>query len=92
MLCDLRIAELEKEREQHKVWVNKEEDMLLCRNSHICNMVKEGNQRTFAQAFRERYIVRDMAMLADHNNFMAFDINDEGDAQQRLKSFGRYVI
>ena len=40
----------------------------------------EGNSRTFAQAFEERFIVRDMAMLADHSNFMAFDINDEGDA------------
>ena len=33
-----------------------------------------------------------MAMLADHNNFMSFDINSEKDALVKLESFARYVM
>ena len=32
-----------------------------------------------------------MAMIADHNNFMTFDINNERDALNKLESFARYV-
>ena len=91
MLCDLRIAELEAEREKKKVWTNKSEDLLLCRSRHICCQIGEG-QRTFAQAWEERFAVRDMAMLADHNNFMVFDIDNEADALFKLDCFARYVL
>ena len=57
---------------------------------HICN-VGEG-QRSFAKAFEERFMIRDMAMMADHNNFMTFDINDEKDALTKLMAFARYVL
>jgi len=90
MLCDLRIAELEKEREQHRVVLDKEDDLLLCRTRHICQM-GEG-ERTFSSAFEERFLIRDVAMMADHNKFMAFDINDESDAMVKLESFAKYVI
>ena len=33
-----------------------------------------------------------MAMMADHNNFMSFDINDEKDALAKLEAFARYVL
>ena len=31
-------------------------------------------------------------MMADHNNFMTFDINDEKDAIQKLIAFAKYVL
>ena len=31
-------------------------------------------------------------MMADHNNFMSFDINDEKDALTKLENFARYVV
>ena len=31
-------------------------------------------------------------MLADHYNFLAFDINDEGDAVRNLFQFAMYVL
>lgn len=37
-------------------------------------------------------MIRDMAMMADHNNFMSFDINDEKDALAKLEAFARYVL
>lgn len=37
-------------------------------------------------------MIRDMAMMCDHQNFMSFDINDEKDALQKLFAFARYVI
>ncbi len=84
MLCDLKIAELEAERGRKKTLIEKKDDLLLCRSQHICNMGGEGSKRSFARAFEERFVVRDMAMLADHKNFMAFDINNESDALHKL--------
>ena len=63
---------------------------MIHRSSHIC-IYGEG-QRSFAKAFEERFLVRDMKMLADHNNFMSFDIDNELDAIVRLYSFARYVL
>ena len=37
-------------------------------------------------------MIRDMAMMADHNNFMTFDINDEKDAMMKTVAFARYVL
>ena len=48
-------------------------------------------ERSFAKAFEERFRIRDMAMIADHNNFMTFDINNERDALNKLEAFARYV-
>ena len=64
--------------------------MLICRSQHICTLEEDG--RSFSKAFEERFAVRDMAMMADHNNFMSFDINSEKDALVKLKSFIRYVM
>ena len=50
-------------------------DLLICRFKHVCTM-GEG-ERSFQSAFKQRFSIRDMAMMADHNNFMSFDINDE---------------
>ena len=47
--------------------------------------------RSFTKAFEERFKIRDMAMIADHNNFMTFDINNERDALNKLEAFARYV-
>ena len=48
-------------------------------------------ERSFSKAFEERFKIRDMAMIADHNNFMTFDINNERDALNKLEAFARYV-
>ena len=48
--------------------------------------------RSFATAFEERFIVRDMAMVADHSNFMCFDINNEADALEKVYKFAQYVL
>ena len=61
-----------------RVWVIPPDDLLLVRNRHICNH-GEGSDRPFTKAFEQRFAVRDMAMLADHNNFMTFDINEEAE-------------
>jgi len=72
------------------VWVLHAEELLLCRSAHICT-IGEG-ERSFTKAFEERFMIRDMAMMADHNNFMSFDINDETDALAKLEAFARYVL
>lgn len=81
---------MEQEREKQIVPVTRSEDLLLCRTQHICT-IGEG-ERSFSKAFEERFMIRDMAMMADHNNFMTFDINDEKDALQKLNAFARYVL
>ena len=48
--------------------------------------------RSFARAFEERFVVRDMAMVADHSNFMCFDINNEADALSKIEAFAKYVL
>ena len=48
--------------------------------------------RSFHTAFEERFVVRDMAMVADHSNFMCFDINNEARALEKVESFARYVL
>lgn len=63
---------------------------MIHRSTHICTF-GEG-ERSFTKAFEERVLVRDMAMLADHNNFMTFDIEDEKDAIMKLYAFARYVL
>lgn len=40
----------------------------------------------------DRFLVRDMALMADHNNFMSFDINSEKDTLLKLEGFARYVM
>lgn len=44
------------------------------------------------KAFEERFMIRDMAMMADHNNFMMFDINNEKEALDKLQGFAKYVL
>ena len=81
---------MEQEREKLIVPVTRSEDLLLCRTQHICTIGEGG--RSFSKAFEERFMIRDMAMMADHNNFMTFDINDEKDAIQKLIAFAKYVL
>jgi hypothetical protein len=59
-----------------------EDDVLICRSKHICTMEEGG--RSFSKAFEDRFTVRDIAMMADHNNFMSFDINSEKDALEKV--------
>ena len=63
---------------------------MIHRSTHICTS-GEG-ERSFNKAFKDRVLVRDMAMLADHNNFMTFDIENESHAIMKLDAFAKYVL
>ena len=67
-----------------------DDELLICRSKHICTFGEGG--RTFSKAFMDRFLVRDMALMADHNNFMSFDINSEKDTLLKLEGFARYVM
>lgn len=66
------------------------DELLICRSKHICSL-GEGD-RSFKKAFKERFLVRDITMLDDHNCFMTFDINSEKEARSNLEKFAKYVI
>ena len=82
--------QVESKPEEHQILQVSDDELLICRSKHICTFGEGG--RTFSKAFMDRFLVRDMALMADHNNFMSFDINSEKDTLLKLEGFARYVM